>query len=536
MTIGSAPQLLTVSHWPADESSDVIDTTVGGVLRDTAAKTPDATALVAHRPDGTRSSWTYRELLADAERAAAGLLTRFAPGERLAVWAPNTPEWVILEFGAGLAGIVLVTVNPAYRPSELAYVLNQSGASGIFLTESFRSPMLQYLQEIRSQVPTLREVVLFSDWDAFLEAAPAGVDLPNVQPSDVAQIQYTSGTTGFPKGAALHHRGIVNNGRFFAERAGVRAGDVYLSPMPLFHTAGCVMGVLGMAGTGATLVPIYAFDPNAVLDICEAERATGMGGVPTMLIALMAAQRANPRDLSSLKVVVSGGSLVPADLVRQVERELAVTFSIVFGTTECSPLLTQVALDDDERTRAETVGRALPQTEVRVCDPATGDTVPVGQLGELCARGYLVMRGYHDNPAATASAIDADGWYHTGDVAAMDEQGYVRIEGRIKDMIIRGGENIYPREIEDLLFAHPAVADVAVVGLPDDLWGEIVAAVIRRSPDVEVTSEELHNYCRQHLAAYKTPVRWEYVDGFPLTGSGKIQKFKLRDQLISMGR
>jgi fatty-acyl-CoA synthase len=520
---------LDTSYWRADRSSPVRDTTVGGLLRDAAQQAPEALALVAHEADGTRRTWSYAQLLAEAEQTAAALTTRFAAGERVAVWAPNIPEWVVLEFGAAMAGIVLVTVNPAYLPRELSYVLNQSGAAGIFLVPEFRSPMLQFLDEVRAELPALREIVLFTGWDAFLASAPASVELPEVHPDDLVQIQYTSGTTGFPKGAELHHRGLTNNARFFAERIGLTAGDVYVNPMPLFHTAGCVLGALGAVSVGAVHIPIKAFDPTLVLDVCERERATVTLCVPTMLIALLAADSEQPHDLASLRVVGSGGATVPADLVRAVERRFGVRFSIVFGTTECSPLLTQVRPDDDATDRTETLGQALPQTEVKVCDPVTGEPVPIGALGELCARGYLVMRGYHDAPEATSLAIDAEGWYHTGDLASMDARGYLRVEGRIKDMIIRGGENIYPREIEDVLFAHPAVADVAVVGVPDARWGEIVVAVIRLQPGAETRDEDLHAYCRSQLAPYKTPVRWHYVDAFPMTASGKIQKFKLRE-------
>ena len=526
-------QELDISYWPADRSSPVRDTTVGSLLREAAQRTPDALALVAHEPDGTRRTWSYAELLAESERVAAALCARFDPGERVAVWAPNIPEWILLEFGTALAGLVLVTVNPAYLPRELAFVLNQSGAAGIFLVPEFRSPMLKFLDEIRADVPTLREVVLFTEWDAFLAGAPADAALPEVHPDDLAQIQYTSGTTGSPKGAELHHRGLTNNARFFTERIGLTAGDVYVNPMPLFHTAGCAMGVLGGVAQGAVQIPIRAFDPAAVLDVCERERASVLGGVPTMYIAMLAEDATRPRELSSLRVVCSGGSTVPADLVRQVEQRFDARFSIVFGTTECSPLLSQVRPDDDAADRAETLGRALPQTEIKVCDPMSGDPVPVGALGELCARGYLVMRGYHDDPEATGEAIDGDGWYHTGDLASMDARGFLRVEGRIKDMIIRGGENIYPREIEDVLFAHPAVADVAVVGVPDPHWGEIVAAVVRLHEGAHTTDAELHAHCRAHLAPYKTPARWEYVEAFPLTASGKVQKFKLRETLAA---
>ena len=526
---------VAMSYLPADTSAPVEQTTVGGVLRAAAAAGPQMLAMIAGVPDpGARRRWTYAELLAEAEQAARALTTRFARGERVAAWAPNLPEWVILEYAAGLAGLVLVTVNPAYRSSELAYVLKQSGAAGIFLFPEYRgSPMAAFLEEVRPDVPALREVVLFTEWEDFLGTAPAQAGLPDVGAGDVVQIQYTSGTTGFPKGAELTHRGLTNNARFFAQRIGLRPGEVYVNPMPLFHTAGCAMGVLGTAQSLAAHVPVLAFDPALVLELFEAERASVFAGVPTMMIAMLDHPDFARRDLSSLRVAVSGGSPVPADLVRRVEGRLGLRFSIVFGTTECSPLITQVKLDDSEPDRAETLGSPMPQTEVQITDVMTGEPVPVGQPGELCARGYMVMRGYHDAPQATAAAIDADGWYHTGDLASLDGRGYLRIEGRIKDMIIRGGENIYPREIDDVLFAHPAVAEAAVIGLPDEQWGEVVAAFIRLAPGQAAPHpEELRAYCRERLAPYKTPVRWGFVDAFPMTPSGKIQKFKLRESLV----
>lgn len=490
--------------------------------------------MVAHGPDGSqRREWTFASMLADAQLVAAALRARFEPGERVAVWAPNLPEWVLLEFGAGLAGVVLVTVNPAYRPGELEYVLNQSGAVGIFLTPEFRSPMGQYLDEVRPRLHALREIVRFTEWESFVASAPQEARLPEVRPDDLAQIQYTSGTTGSPKGAQLHHRGLTNNARFYASRIGLRPGDVYVNPMPLFHTSGCVMGVLGAVQSGAVHVPIHAFDPGLMLRICEAERATALIGVPTMINALLAHPEFDERNLSSVRVSGSGGSPVPPELVRRVERRLGVRCSIVFGMTECSPVVTQVSLEDSESDRAETLGRPLPQTEVKVADPATGTPVPCGELGELCARGYMVMRGYHNAPEATAAAIDSDGWYHTGDLASMDARGFLRIEGRIKDMIIRGGENIYPREIENTLFAHPKVAEAYVVGLPDAHWGEIVAAFVRTAPNQDCSEAELKAYCREHLAAYKTPTRWYFVNEFPMTPSGKIQKFKLRESVAT---
>ena len=338
-----------------------------------------------------------------------------------------------------------------------------------------------------------------------MASADAGTPLPDVRPDDLVQIQYTSGTTGTPKGAELHHRGLTNNARFFAERIGLAPGEVYVNPMPLFHTAGCGLGVLGAVQSLAVHVPVLAFDPVVVLELLDTERSHLLGGVPTMLLALLEHPDLATRDLSSLRCAVSGGSPVPAELVRRVEDRLGVRFSVVFGTTECSPLLTQGRLDD-EVDRAETLGQPLPQTEVKVADLDTGDPVAVGQVGELCARGYLVMRGYHRAPEATAVAIDADGWYHSGDLASMDGRGFLHIEGRVKDMIIRGGENIYPREIEDTLFSHPGVAESVVVGIPDPTWGEVVAAFVRATGDTRAPStEELRAYCRERFAPYKTP-------------------------------
>ncbi|MGA2306074.1 MAG: AMP-binding protein [Acidimicrobiales bacterium] len=525
---------LSVSHWPAENSSAVAETTVGGVLRAAAAAAADQVALVAGLPDpALRRRWTYAELLERSERVARALAARFAPGERVALWAPNIPEWVILEFGAALAGLVLVTVNPAYRPAELAFVLNRSGAAGIFLVPEFRSPMAAFLDEVRPEVPGLRETVLFTEWDDFVASADSSTPLPDVRPDDLVQIQYTSGTTGAPKGAELHHRGLTNNARFCFERLGIAPGEVYVNPMPLFHTAGCALGVLGAVQSQVVHVPVLAFDPAVVLEILESERSNVLIGVPTMLLALLEHPDIACRDLSALRCAVSGGSPVPAELVRRVEHRFGVRFSIVFGTTECSPLMTQTRLEDNENDRAETLGQPLPQTEVKVADLDTGDAVAVGKVGELCARGYLVMHGYHQAPEATAAALDADGWYHTGDLASMDGRGYLRIEGRVKDMIIRGGENIYPREIEDALFTHPGVAEAAVVGIPDPTWGEVVAAFVRPTGDEPTPSEQdLRDYCREWLAPYKTPQHWVFVNAFPLTASGKIQKFKLRESFV----
>ena len=521
-----------MSYVEADTSADVLETTVGGVLRDAAAKWPDVTALIEGIEDASaRRRWTFAELLADAERVARALAAEFEPGERVAVWAPNIPEWVLLEFGAALAGVVLVTVNPAYQKKELDYVLRQSKSAGIFYLPAFRgNPMGQMVEAVAADLPVLRKRVSFADWQAFVDSADPSTPLPDVMPDDPVQIQYTSGTTGFPKGAFLHHRGITNNARLCGERLGVSVGDVYVNPMPLFHTGGCVLAVLAPVQLGATLCCMVQFEPGLMLQLLDEEKGTHMLGVPTMLIAAMEHPEMPSRDLSTIRVVCSGGSTVPAELVRRIESTLGVQFSIVYGQTETSPAITLMKLDDSDADKANTLGPALPQTEIKVIDPESGEVVPVGGRGELCTRGYLVMHGYFEMPNKTAETIDAEGWLHTGDLVTMDERGYTTIIGRLKDMIIRGGENIYPRELEELLFAHPAVGDVAVVGLPDPKWGEIVGAFIRDAdPDNPATDDELKAYLRENLAPTKTPSKWYRVNEFPLTGSGKVQKFAIRE-------
>jgi fatty-acyl-CoA synthase len=495
----------------------------------------DLTALVEGVPDpAARRRWTYSELLDQSETVARALLGRFAPGERVAVWANNLPEWVLLEFGAALAGVTLVTVNPAYRSGELAYVLKQSRANGIFLVTQYRSnPMAATLEALRPELAELREAILFSEWDAFCSSGSPIERLPEVRPEDPAQIQYTSGTTGFPKGAVLHHRGITNNARLSAQRLSTSRDDVYINALPLFHTAGCVGMTLGPVQHLATHVLMPFFDPALQLALIESERGTRIGGVPTMLISLLEHPDFRRRDISSLRSAWSGGATVPPELVRRLVSTLGIPVLIAFAQTEASPTITLASPDDAPEDRATSLGRPLPQTEVKIVDPATGQVVPPGTVGELCTRGYLVMHGYNENPEATAVTIDPDGWLHTGDLGSMDERGYCYIEGRLKDMIIRGGENIYPREIEQLLFSHPKVADVAVVGLPDPKWGEQVAAFVRPAPCQQPTTEELFAFCRQHLSPHKTPRYWEFVESFPLTPSGKVQKFVLRDRFVA---
>ena len=523
---------LTISYWPADTSAPVLDTTIGSVLRAGAKRAPDQPALIAGDPSpDRRRQWTYGQLLAEAERAAHALLARFQPGDPVAVWSGNCPEWVLLEFAAGLAGLTLVTINPAYQAEELAHVLGHSGAAGIFLATGYRGNSLPaILAELRGRLPRLREVIPLEEWDRFCASGDGG-SLPEVDPASPAQILYTSGTTGRPKAAVLTHRGLTNNARFAAEAIGMRAGEAGVNPMPLFHIAGCRLLTLGHVQTLGTHVLMPHFDPGLAFELTETYRGACVGGVPTMLTALLGHPGRTQRDLSCLRYAVSGGATVPAELVRQVEEAFGVPFVITFAQTESSCSITMTRAGDAATDRAETLGRPLPQTEVKITNVRTGETVPCGTVGEICTRGYLVMDGYLGDPEATSAAIDRDGWLHTGDLGSMDSRGYCRIEGRIKDMIIRGGENIYPREIEAVLLSHPAVTAAAVVGIADRFWGEVVGAALTTSAATPPAEAELAGFCRARLAAYKIPVRWLFTSAFPLTATGKIRKDALSAQL-----
>jgi fatty-acyl-CoA synthase len=510
----------------------VLETTVGGVLRDAAERAAGTVALVEGVADRTaRRRWSYADLLADSERVAQALLGRFEPGERVAVWAPNSPEWLLTEFGAALAGLTLVTVNPALRAGEVAHVLGQSRAQGVVLAPAYRgADLIQTLAQVRGGLPELREVISLADWDSFASSGSPAERLPEVRAQDAAQIQYTSGTTGFPKGAVLRHRGITNNARFVAKILRAEPGEVWVNPMPLFHTAGCVQLTLGPVQGLFTQVLVPGFEPGLVLRLMESEGSAMFGGVPTMLLALLDHPGFAGTDLSRARYAYGGGATFAPDLVRRVESAVGVPMSITFAQTEASPSITQSRLDDSPDDRAETLGRAHPHVEVAIADPVTGQRLAAGAVGEIVTRGYHVMQGYFENPAATREAIDDEGWLHTGDLGSADERGYYRIEGRLKEMIIRGGENIYPREIEQVLYAHAGVADVAVVGVPDDHWGEQVAAFVRVAPGQDVSQDELMAWCRARLAVHKAPRHWVFVDAFPLTASGKVQKFVLREQ------
>ena len=527
---------LTDSYFPAQCDEDVLETTVGGILRTQAARTPDREALVEAHMDGALGRrWTYAELLADAERLAHALAWRFKPGERICIWAPNVPEWVIMEYAAGLAGLTLVTANPGYKPRELKYVLEQSRSVGLFLVRAYRgNPMWDIAAEVAPHIPALREIVDLEDEAALYAGAERKAPLPDVKPGDPVQIQYTSGTTGFPKGAVLHHRGVTNNARYcFARMKTPPDSETSLNFMPMFHTAGCGLITLGSAQFGARMILAQLFDPEKMLDIIEAERVHSLLGVPTMLTAICEAQEKRARNVTSLRIATSGGSMVAPELVRRVRGLFGCEMQPLYGQTESSPLLTQCRSEHAIEDLCETVGQAMPQTELSIRDPNTNAVVPVGAVGEICARGYCVMIGYNDNPEANAKAIDADGWLHTGDLGTMDARGFVKITGRVKEMIIRGGENLFPAEIENVLLEHPDVAEVAVVGAPDEKWGEIVVCFLRLRAGASLDKPALIAHCRKRIAAQKTPAHWIEIDQWPLTGSGKIQKFVLRDRYVA---
>ncbi|WP_218510361.1 AMP-binding protein [Variovorax sp. dw_308] len=529
---------LTDSYWSADTSADVLDTTLGDLLRELASEVPDRIALVEGVPDASaRRRWTYLQLLQSAEVVARSLLRLFQPGERVAVWSANSAEWVLLQHGAALAGLVLVTVNPAYLAAELAHVLGTAKAAGIFHTDRYRdTDMAEVIRTIRSELPQLREVISFTVWDAFVAVSNPTVELPLVAPGDMIQIQFTSGTTGKPKGACLHHRGVINAARFAAQRAGVADGAPWASAMPLFHVGGCAGSEIGAFSRRGTFVLLPSFDAGVMLDLIESEQVQHVHAVPTMLLAMLEHASLAARDLTSLKTVMSGGSSVPASLVRRASATFGCRFTITFGQTELNGVICQTRPDDEAERQATTIGQPAPQMEVKIADPETGAVLPLGEPGEIWARGYQTMLGYFNAAQASDQAITPDGWLKTGDQATMDAAGYLRITGRLKDCIIRGGENVYPREIEDVLATHPTVRQASVVGVPDPKWGEVVAAVVVLNPHLPPPDAvELHAHCRKSLAAYKTPAQWFYVDAFPTTSSGKIQKFALRESIRQGG-
>ncbi|MCL2585905.1 MAG: AMP-binding protein [Streptosporangiales bacterium] len=526
----------------ASGTSDVplLGDTIGANLDRTVAAFSGRDALI-DLPSGRR--WTYAELAADVDALALGLLeSGVAKGDRVGIWAPNCPEWTITQYATAKIGAILVNINPAYRVHELEYVLNQSGVRTLVAARSFKtSDYAGMIDEVRPKITTLRDVVLTGedDWNRLIETGRAadagrlaeiGADL---SPDDPINIQYTSGTTGFPKGATLTHHNILNNGFFVGELVSYSEQDRIVLPVPFYHCFGMVMGNLAATSHGAAMIiPGPGFEPKASLRAVQEEKATSLYGVPTMFIAELADPDFATFDLSTLRTGIMAGSPCPVEVMKQVMERMNMTeVSICYGMTETSPVSTQTRSDDTVDQRTATVGQVGPHLEVKVIDPETGRTVPRGEPGELCTRGYSVMRGYWEEPEKTAEAIDPARWMHTGDLAVMDGDGYVSITGRIKDMVIRGGENVYPREIEEFLYTHPDILDAQVIGVPDAKYGEELMAWVRMRDGAEpLTPQSLREFCTGKLAHYKIPRYVHIVDDFPMTVTGKVRKVEMRNQ------
>ena len=528
---------LTESYWPAESSSGVRDITLPELLRGAAAAQPDRLALVDAVPDpAQRRHWTYSEFLAETESVARALLGRFRPGDRIAIWAPNSAEWVILQQAIAMAGMIVVAINPAYRAHELQYVLAQSGATGMFYATEYRGVDLRaVVAEVRPDAPELTQLITMDEWDSFRASGDPELKFPPVAPTDPVQIQYTSGTTGFPKGALLHHKGIVNEATFVGERAGNAAEPgVCVNAMPMYHIGGGAVTELQTISSHGTYVVVPAYDPALVLELIETYRGTHGLFVPTMLLGLLEHPDSKTRDLSSLQTLWTGAAPVAEALVQRVISHFGCKLTILFGQTEMHGVISQTRTTDSPEDQAATVGQPLPELEVKLVDTETGQIVPIGEQGEILCRGYQVMLGYYRLPDHTAATIERDGWLHMGDLATMDDRGFLKITGRVKDMIIRGGMNLYPREIEELLFLHDDIAEAVVLGIPDEKWGEQVGAVIRlKDASQRPTPEELKAWCRERISAHKTPSHWFFVESYPMTPSGKVQKFVLLDQIAA---
>jgi fatty-acyl-CoA synthase len=519
--------------------------TIGENLRRTVELAGDHEALVS-RHQGYRA--TYREFWEQTGQVARGLMDRgIKVGDRVGIWSPNRYEWVVTQYATARMGAILVNINPAYKTTELQYALNQSGVSLLMLAHHFRGAnYLAMLDEVRAQLPELKQVLMLDDeWDALLEGSQdISPDVLSAQEAllqfdDPINIQYTSGTTGFPKGATLSHHNILNNGYFVGELVGYTEHDRVCLPVPFYHCFGMVMGNLAATSHGSCMViPAPSFDPVASLTAVQQERCTSLYGVPTMFIAELGLADFASYDLSTLRTGIMAGSPCPVEVMKRVVAEMHMSeVAICYGMTETSPVSTMTRVDDDLARRTGTVGRVMPHLEVKVVDPATGRTVPRGEPGELCTRGYSVMLGYWEQPDKTAEAVDPARWMHTGDLATMDDEGYLAIVGRIKDMVIRGGENIYPREIEEFLYAHPAIADVQVVGVPDERYGEeLMAWVVMRPGHEPLTVSDVHDFCRDRLAHYKVPRYVHVVDSFPMTVTGKIRKVEMRESAVEILR
>jgi fatty-acyl-CoA synthase len=512
--------------------------TIGANLDRTAVRVGEHEAIVEC---ATGRRWTYPQLVADVDACALGLdAMGVRKGDRVGIWAPNCAEWVFVQYGTAKLGAILVNINPAYRTHELAYVLKQAGISVLISAPEFKgSDYRAMVAEVRGNCPDLREVVFISDtqWVELLDVGRGGDGAilaareTQLSADDPINIQYTSGTTGFPKGATLTHHNLLNNGFFVGEGCGYTEADRVCIPVPYYHCFGMGMGNLGATSHGATIViPAPGFDPALTLQAVQDERCTSLYGVPTMFIAELGLPNFGEYDLSSLRTGIMAGSPCPVEVMRRVVAEMGMTeVTICYGMTETSPVSTQTGADDDLDRRTSTVGRVHPHLEVKVVDPATGLSVPRGDTGEFCTRGYSVMLGYWNEPEKTAEVIDRARWMHTGDLAVMDAEGYLNIIGRIKDMVIRGGENVYPREIEEFLYTHPDIVDAQVIGVPDERYGEELMAWVRLRPGAEpLTARALAEYCSGKLAHYKIPRYVKIVDEFPMTVTGKIRKVEMR--------
>ena len=521
-------------------ATPLLDETISANLARTVAELGDREALVSVE-QGLR--YTYREFATAVDAVAAGLMGMGVQvGDRVGIWSPNCAEWVLVQYATARIGAILVTINPAYRVAELEYVLNQSGISVLVAAESFsHSDYRGMVEEVRDRVPVRQVVYLQTpDWEDLLAVGEAvSVDqleerAAGLRPDDPINIQYTSGTTGFPKGATLSHRNILNNGFFVGEACGYTPADRVCIPVPFYHCFGMVLGNLACTTHGAAMVvPAAGFDAAASLRACEQERCTSLYGVPTMFIAELGEPDLDNYDLSSLRTGIMAGSPCPVEVMKQVVDRMNMSeVTIAYGMTETSPVSTQTSADDSLDKRVSTVGRVHPHVEVRIVDPETGDTVPRGQAGEFMTRGYSVMLGYWDDEARSTEAIDDQGWMHSGDLAVMDDDGYINIVGRIKDMIIRGGENIYPREIEEYLYRHPDVVEVQVIGVPDARYGEEIMAWVQLRDSATLDADNIKEFCRGQIAHYKVPRYVKFTDEFPMTITGKIQKYLMREQSI----
>ncbi|TDZ78292.1 Short-chain-fatty-acid--CoA ligase [Mycobacteroides salmoniphilum] len=532
------------SYDAGSSGSPIIEETIGESFERIAGAHPDVEALVDVA--GERR-WTYRELDAEINLVARGLISRgIAAGDRVGIWAPNCAEWVLVQYATAKIGAILVNINPAYRTHELAYALDQSGVRTLICATAFKSSdYVTMVDRVRSEVSTLFDVVFigtdgWTDLVAGAEQVPEAAlrdRMSRLSNTDPINIQYTSGTTGYPKGATLSHRNVLNNGYFVAESIHLKAGDRLCIPVPFYHCFGMVMGNLGCTTHGATIVvPAPGFDAARTLETIERERCVGVYGVPTMFIAMLAEPDFARRDLSSLRTGIMAGSVCPVEVMKRCIDEMHMAeVAIAYGMTETSPVSCQTLVDDDLDRRTATVGRAHPHVEVKVVDPGTGEVVERGQSGELCTRGYSVMLGYWNDEEHTREAIDADGWMHSGDLAVMREDGYCKIIGRIKDMVIRGGENIYPREIEEFLLTHPDIEDVQVVGVPDEKYGEELCAWLRmRAGRAPLDARAVRTFAAGQLAHYKIPRYVHVVDSFPMTVTGKVRKIDMRKQAIEL--